>query len=93
MAIVSWKHKGLEKFFSSGSTQGIQPAHARKLRRILSLLNTANTPDDLDLPGFSLHPLQPKKDKVWAVSVNGNWRVTFRFERENAEIVDYLDYH
>jgi proteic killer suppression protein len=93
MAIVSWKHKGLKKFFMTGSTKGICPDHEAKLRRILSLLHSANSPDELRLPGFGLHQLQPPKDKIWAVSVNGNWRVTFRFERENAEIVDYRDYH
>lgn len=93
MAITSWKHKGLKRFFETGSTSGIQSDHESKLRRILSLLDEAVHVDELRLPGYNLHQLEPKANKVWAVKVNGNWRVTFRFENENAEIVDYKDYH
>lgn len=93
MAIISWKHKGLQSYFEKGSTKGIQADHAPKLRRILSLLDAASHVEEMGLPGFYLHPLKPKKDGIWSVKVSGNWRVTFRFVNENAEIVDYVDYH
>jgi toxin HigB-1 len=93
MAIISWKHKGLEAFFWTGSTHGIQAKHEDKLRRALSLLNQASHVDEMRLPAYRLHQLNPKSEKIWAISINGNWRVTFRFKNENAEIVDYLDYH
>ena len=93
VAIVSWKHKGLKVYFETGSTKGIRVYHSAKLRRILSLLDEAKHADELRLPGFSFHLLEPKKSGICAVTVNGNWRVTFRFVNENAEIVDYLDYH
>jgi len=93
VAIISWKHKGLKAFYETGSVKGIQSDHEAKLRRILTLLDEASRADELGLPGYDLHQLLPKKDKIWSVKVNGNWRVTFRFQRENAELVDYLDYH
>lgn len=93
MAIMSWKHKGIRRFFESGDTSGIQVDHAAKLKRILTLLNTASRADEMRLPGFDFHLLHPKADKKCSVSVNGNWRVTFRFENGNAEIVNYEDYH
>lgn len=93
MAIVSWNHKGLKQFFETGNTKGIDSGHEAKLRRILTTLNTISSPDELRIPAYCLHQLKPKKDDIWAVKVNGNWRVTFRFKNGNAEIVDYLDYH
>ena len=91
--IRSFKHKGLEKFFESGSTAGIQAAHATRLRLILGRLNAATNANDMDLPGLRLHELAGKRAAIWSVTVNGNWRVTFRFEDGDAEIVNYEDYH
>ena len=91
--IKSFKHKGLERFYTRGTIAGIQAAHARKLRLILSNLDQAESPDDMDLPGLRLHPLRGDKKGVWSVSVSGNWRVTFRFNGRDAEIVNYEDYH
>jgi proteic killer suppression protein len=91
--IVSFKHKGLEAFFRTGSTAGIQPKHADKLNMILTALNTAETVQALDHPFFNLHKLQGSLSGHWSVKVNGNWRVTFRFENGDAEIVNYQDYH
>ena len=91
--IRSFKHKGLEKFFESGSTAGIQAAHATRLRLILGRLNAATNANDMDLPGLRLHELAGKRAGIWSVTVNGNWRVTFRFEDGDAEIVNYEDYH
>lgn len=91
--ITSFRHKGLEAFYTSGTTRGIQAAHAAKLTRILQMLDAATEPGGLNLPGFQLHPLKGKFKGQWSVWVNGNWRVTFRFAGMHAEIVDYQDYH
>lgn len=91
--ITGFRHKGLEGFFRTGSRRGIQADHADKLGRILSLLNVAAAPADMDLPGFRLHPLKGTLKGHWSVRVNGNWRVTFRFVGTDVELVDYQDYH
>lgn len=93
MAILRFKHKGLERYFLRGSTSGIQPKHAAKLRLILGRLNVAREPRDLGLPGLSLHPLKGTRRGTWAVSVSGNWRVTFAFSGPDVINVDYEDYH
>ena len=90
--IVSFRHKGLEAFYKSGTTRGIQVAHARKLARI-RLLDVATIPAELNLPGFGLHSLKGNLQGYWSVWVNGNWRVTFRFIGTDLELVDYQDYH
>jgi len=91
--IRSFRHAGLEKFFRTGSKAGIQPAHARKLGIQLGTLNLARTPEDMDVPGWDLHPLKGALANHWSVKVNANWRMTFRFEGEDAVLVDYRDYH
>jgi len=91
--IKSFAHKGLERFFLTGSASGIQAIHARCLRQILLLLNDAVTISDMDAPGLRLHPLKGDRKGFWAVNVQANWRVIFRFENGDAHIVDYLDYH
>lgn len=92
--IVSFKHKGLEDFYNTGTTKGIQAAHSAKLRRILALLDVAAIPLDMDLPGYRLHELKGNLKGYWSVTVNGNWRVTFRFlNNRDVELVNYLDYH
>lgn len=91
--IRSFAHKGLERFFRTGSIGGIQAKHAQKLRLILQLLQRAKTVEDLNFPGSHLHPLKGDKKGLWAVRVSGNWRITFRFDEGDAEIVDYQDYH
>jgi proteic killer suppression protein len=91
--IDSFRHAGLERFFLTGSKAGIQPAHAVRLRRQLTLLNTAKNERRMNVPGWNLHPLKGALAKHWSVKVDGNWRMTFTFENENAILVDYLDYH
>lgn len=87
--IKSFKHKGLRKFFETSSTSGIQPKHATKLRTQLLLLDSAKKPQELNIPSWRLHPLTGNLQGYWSITVNGNWRITFRFEGENAYIVDY----
>jgi proteic killer suppression protein len=91
--IKSFKHKGLEKFFKTGSKAGIQPAHASKLEVQLGILDQATTPSDMGAQNWGLHPLKGDLAGHWAVWVNGNWRLTFRFDGADAEVVDYQDYH
>jgi proteic killer suppression protein len=91
--IIGFRHKGLEVFFYTGSTRGIQAAHAKKLRIVLALLNAAAEPHDLNQPGLRLHPLKGGLETHWSVWVNGNWRITFRFTGADVELVDYQDYH
>ncbi len=93
MAILRFRHKGLERYFLTGSTAGIQPKHAGKLRLILGRLNASAEPRDMGLPGLGLHPLKGDRKGTWAVGVSGNWRVTFRFSGPDVEDVNYEDYH
>lgn len=91
--IQSFRHKGLRRFFDTGSASGVQAAHAKRLRMQLVALDTANTVDDMDIPGFRLHPLKGEMLGRWAITVSGNWRVTFEFRDGNAHVLDYEDYH
>ncbi len=91
--VKSFSHKGLEKFFNTGSTAGIQPEHRKKLRLQLVALDTAQTIEDMDIPGCRLHPLKGNRKGHWAIDVSGNWRMTFRFEDGNAHRIHYEDYH
>ncbi len=93
LVIRSFTHKGLEKFFRSGSKAGIQAQHAPRLRLQLGMLDDAGAPEDMNAPGWRLHPLKGDLVGHWSVTVNGNWRLTFRFEGEDAVVVDYQDYH
>ncbi|MEN2978517.1 type II toxin-antitoxin system RelE/ParE family toxin [Tistrella bauzanensis] len=91
--IIGFRHKGLEAFYRTGSTRGIQAAHARKLSMILAMLDVAAVPLDLNQPALRLHPLKGALKGHWSVWVNGNWRITFRFAGADVELVDYQDYH
>ncbi len=91
--IQSFRHKGLKRFYESGIAAGIQPSHARRLRMLLAALDTAQTVDDMDVPGFRLHPLKGVERGRWSVWVNGDWRVTFEFKDGHAYVLDYEDYH
>lgn len=91
--IKNFRHKGLERFYRTGSRTGVQPVHANKLRLILGRLNAAHEPRDMNLPGLYLHELKGDRRGTWSVRVSGNWRVTFQFEGPDAADVDYEDYH
>jgi proteic killer suppression protein len=91
--IRTFAHKGLETLFRTGSKAGVQPAHAPRLRRQLAQLDAAAGPQDMGLPGWGLHPLKGELAGHWSIWVNGNWRMTFRFEGTDAVLVDYRDYH
>ena len=91
--IKSFRHKGIERFFRTGSTSGIQANHGKRLRLILAALDTSQVVEDMDIPGLRLHALKGDMQGRWSVSVNGNWRITFEFRDGNAYVLDYEDYH
>ena len=91
--IKSFKHKGLKKFYETGSTKGIQAGHAEKLRMQLAALDTAHFIDDINIPGYRLHQLKGSRKDIWSITVNINWRLTFEFSDGNVYILNYEDYH
>ena len=91
--IQNFRHKGLKQLFESGTLAGVNPQHASRLRRILALLETAETLDDMDLTGLNLHELKGERKGTWSVKVSGNWRVTFKIKQGDVIDVDYEDYH
>lgn len=91
--IKSFAHKGLERFFLTGDKSGIQPAHANKLILQLATINQAVSIEDIDVPGWRLHPLKGEMKKFWSIVVNANWRLTFAFDGQDFELINYQDYH
>ena len=91
--IQNFRHKGIEQLFESGISTGVNPQHVSRLRRILALLEAAETLDDMDLPGLNLHELKGERKGTWSVKVSGNWRVTFKIKQGDAIEVNYEDYH
>lgn len=91
--IKSFKHKGLQKFFETGSTAGIDAQQANKIRLRLAALDAAETIEDMNRVGYNLHQLKGNKSGTWSITVTGNWRITFQFENGHAYITNYEDYH
>lgn len=91
--ITSFRHRGLGRFFTSGSKAGIRPEHAERLRLVLGRLAAAVDPKGMDLPGLRLPRLKGRLKGRWSVTIGGNWRVTFAFLGKDAVQVDYEDYH
>jgi proteic killer suppression protein len=91
--IQSFRHKGLKRLYEDDDPRGVQAEHLMKLRIVLARLDAATSPVDMNLPGFSLHPLKGNLHSFLAVTVRANWRVIFRFADSNAIDVDYIDYH
>ena len=91
--LKSFRHRGLEKYFLKGTKSGIQAKHAKRLRLILARLDASTSPQDMNLPGLRLHEPTGKRKATWSVTVSGNWRITFKFEGNDAIVVDYKDYH
>lgn len=91
--IISFKHKGLEVFFQTGSVAGIQVIHRKRLREVLTALNVAKGPEDLQRPSWRMHPLHGDRQGFYAIWVQANWRLTFRFIDTDVELLNYLDYH
>lgn len=91
--IKSFRHKGLERFFRKSDARGVQAQHLSRIQRILTLLDEASAPGQLDVLGMFLHPLKGPRKGDWSMIVSGNWRITFRFAAEDVIIVDLEDYH
>ena len=91
--IASFRHRGLKALYDGRTARWVAPGHVAKLRDILAALDLSRGPEGMDLPGFRLHALKGRLKGHYAVSVSGNWRVTFRFEDGAATDVDYVDYH
>ena len=91
--IISFKHKGLRDFFEKGNSSKLNQAHVKKLRLVLAKLHAADAIGDMNFPGSGLHQLSGDCKGLWAVSVSGNWRLTFKFENGEVTLLDYIDYH
>ena len=91
--IISFNHKGLELFFTKGSFKSIPAQYAARLERMLDRLDAAKEPEDMNLPGYKFHQLKGSRKYEFAVSVTGNWRITFEFEGDDATNVNLEDYH
>lgn len=91
--IQKFKHKGLKRLFESGFSSGVDPQHVARIRKILALLETAETLEDMDLSGLGLHQLKGNRKGTWAVEVSGTWRITFKIQNGDAFDINYEDYH
>ena len=91
--ILRFRHKGIERLFTSGDTSGVNPQLAPKIRRMLILLDKGKDPSALNMPGYRLHPLKGDRSGQWSATISGNWRLIFEFEGEHATNVDLVDYH
>ena len=91
--IKRFRHRGLERFFRKGNPGGIQARHAGRIGRILDALDAASSPHQLNIPGMHLHSLKGARKGQWAMTVSGNWRITFAFDGEDVIVVNLEDYH
>ena len=91
--IRRFRHRGLKRLYERDDRSGVNAAHVARLERILTLLDVAQRPADIDLPGYRLHPLKGERKGEWSVSLSGNWRVTFRFDEGDVTDLNYEDYH
>lgn len=91
--IQSFRHKGLQKLFVDGEPRGVRPDLIEKIENILAVLSRARVPQDMNLPGFRLHPLKGNLKGFWSVTVRANWRIIFRFQDRHVWDVNLIDYH
>jgi len=91
--IHNFRHKGLRKLHEENITKGVEAIYLPKIRRILAVLETASSLDNMDAPGFRLHPLRGDLKNMWSITVGANWRIVFRFEAPDVYDVDLTDYH
>ena len=92
--IKGFKHKGLKRLFENNETQGISAGQSQKLLDVLAAIDTAEEPGEVGLfPGWRLHPLKGNLKGFWSVTISGNWRIVFRFEKGDAHDLDLIDYH
>lgn len=91
--ITSFKHRGLKRFYEHGDRSGLRPDLIDTIGRILMVLDSATSPQELNVPRYRLHPLKGDLKGYWAVTVKTNWRIIFRFQGANATDVELVDYH
>jgi toxin HigB-1 len=91
--IRSFRHRGLKLLHERDDPSRVHAAYRIKITRILSYLDQARKPADMDFPGLRLHPLTGNLDGFWSVSVSRNWRIIFRFAGSHVTDVDLVDYH
>lgn len=91
--ITSFRHKGLKLFYDKGDASKLQSQHVRKIRLILTRLDAARIPEELNIPGYGLHQLKGERKGFWSVKVDKNYRIIFRIENEHMLDIDYIDYH
>lgn len=91
--ILKFRHRGLERFFTKSDRRKIPADRAERIERMLDRLDASTRPEDMNLPGWGWHPLKGDRKGTYAVSVSGNWRLTYKFDGVNATDVDLEDYH
>lgn len=91
--IVSFRHRGLKLFYEKGDASKLQPQHVNKIRLILTRLDAAKTPEELNVPGYGLHQLKGNLKDFWSIKIDKNYRIIFKVENENTQELDYIDYH
>ena len=91
--IRTFRHKGLARLFNADDPRGVQAQHRKRITRILDLIDAAEGVEELQLPGYDLHPLKGNRSGHWSMKVSGNWRITFRFAEGDAHDVHLEDYH
>jgi proteic killer suppression protein len=91
--IRHFRHRGLKRLYEHDDRREVNPQQADKIARILARLDVATRPQELNVPGFRLHPLKGDLTGYWSVTVSANWRIIFRFEKGDATDVDLVDYH
>ena len=91
--ITSFKDRRLKRFYEEGELGKIQPKLLNRVEFILSLLDVAETMEDINVHSLHLHPLKGDKKAVWSVTVRANWRIIFRFKNGKAFDVEMTDYH
>jgi toxin HigB-1 len=91
--IKSFRHRGLQRLYERGDSSRINPTLVEKVETALGLLDVAETPEAVNLPGYRLHPLRGDLRGFWSIRVSGNWRIIFRFDDRDVCDVDLVDYH
>ncbi len=91
--IRRFRHRGLRRLFEDDDRRGLNAQHVERIARVLARLSRATEPGHMNLPGWRLHPLKGDLAGFWSVTINGNWRIVFRFEDGDVTDIDYLDYH
>jgi proteic killer suppression protein len=91
--IQSFRHRGLQRLYERGDRSRINPTLVEKVETALGLLDVAETPEAVNLPGYRMHPLRGDLRGFWSIRVSGNWRIIFRFDDRDVYDVDLVDYH